>query len=114
MKLDVSQASQPKALADKKEVVLKALETLVGKTGAGNDFLGWVDWPEQYDKNEYARIKDAALRIREEVEALVVIGIGGSYLGARAVIEALSPSYDRKGPEILFAGNHLSAQEMAE
>lgn len=114
MKLDVSQASQPKALADKKEVVLKALETLVGKTGAGNDFLGWVDWPEQYDKNEYARIKDAAMRIREEVEALVVIGIGGSYLGARAVIEALSPSYDRKGPEILFAGNHLSAQEMAE
>lgn len=114
MKLDVSQASQPKALADKKEVVLKALETLVGKTGAGNDFLGWVDWPEQYDKNEYARIKDAAMRIREEVEALVVIGIGGSYLGARAVIEALSPSYDRKGPEILFAGNHLSAEEMAE
>lgn len=111
MKLDLTQAGSAKAREDKKEQVLAALKTLVEKTGAGNDFLGWVDLPEEIDQKERERIRQAAERIRNEAEALVVIGIGGSYLGARAVIEALTPSYKKNGPEILFAGNQLSAEE---
>lgn len=111
MKLDLTQAGSAKAREDKKEQVLAALKTLVEKTGAGNDFLGWVDLPEEIDQKERERIRQAAERIRNEAEALVVIGIGGSYLGARAVIEALTPSYKNNGPEILFAGNQLSAEE---
>ena len=76
---------------------IKGLETQVSaahglvndKTGLGNDFLGWVSLPKDYDKEEFARIKAAAARIREDSDVLVVIGIGGSYLGARAVIEAV-------------------------
>ena len=63
------------------------------KTGAGSDFLGWVDLPENYDKEEFERIKKAAEKIRSNSEVLIVIGIGGSYLGARAAIEMLSPSF---------------------
>lgn len=114
MKLDLSQAGIAKAREEKKEQVLAALNTLVKKNGAGNDFLGWVDLPEQVDQKELSRIREAAKRIRNEAEALVVIGIGGSYLGARAVIEALSPSYEKRKPEILFAGNQLSAEENVE
>ena len=69
--------------------VEEAHKTLVNKSGAGNDFLGWVDWPLNYDKEEYDRIKKAAEKIRKDSEVLVVIGIGGSYLGAKAVIEAM-------------------------
>ncbi len=111
MKLDLTQAGTAKAREDKKEQVLAALKTLVEKTGAGNDFLGWVDLPEEIDPKEREQIRQAAERIRNEAEALVVIGIGGSYLGARAVIEALTPSYKKNEPEILFAGNQLSAEE---
>ena len=111
MKLDLTQAGSAKAREDKKEQVLAALKTLVEKTGAGNDFLGWVDLPEEIDPKEREQIRQAAERIRNEAEALVVIGIGGSYLGARAVIEALTPSYKKNEPEILFAGNQLSAEE---
>lgn len=114
MKLDLTEALSQEQLEAQKQRVLDAFETLVGRNGAGNDFLGWIDLPENYDREEYDRILKAAARIRETAEALVVVGIGGSYLGARAVIEALSPSYDRQTPEILFAGNQLSAQEMAE
>ena len=66
-----------------------AHETLHGKTGPGSDFLGWVDLPVDYDKEEFARIKKAAAKIQSDSDVLVVIGIGGSYLGARAAIEAL-------------------------
>ena len=69
--------------------VALAHETLHSKTGPGSDFLGWVDLPENYDKEEFARIKAAAKKIQQNSQVLVVIGIGGSYLGARAVIEAL-------------------------
>src|SRR5699024_8771430 len=62
-------------------------------TGAGNDFLGWIDLPENYDKDEYARIKEAAEKIQDNSEVLIVIGIGGSYLGARAAIDFLSHSF---------------------
>jgi glucose-6-phosphate isomerase len=101
--------------------VYSAHETLHKKLGAGSDFTGWVDLPEKYDKTEYARIKAAASRIGSDSEALVVIGIGGSYLGARAAIEALSHSFynpvskgERKSVEIYFAGNNISSTYLAE
>ena len=83
--------------------------------GAGNDFLGWVDLPKNYDKVEFEKIKKAASKIQNDSEVLIVIGIGGSYLGAKAAIEFLSntfynnqPKSSRKGPEIYFAGTNMS------
>ena len=91
---------------------------LRNNTGAGNDFLGWVNLPENYDKEEFARIKAAAAKIQKTCDVLIVIGIGGSYLGARAVIEYLkSPNYNlvKKGtPEIYFTGNCISADALNE
>ena len=98
-----------------KPYVELANEVLTSKTGAGNDFLGWVDLPKTYDKDEFARIKKAAEKIKNDSEVLVVIGIGGSYLGAKAAIEFLSHSFynnlpkdKRKTPEIYFAGTNMS------
>ena len=92
-----------------------AKKTLVSKTGAGNDFLGWIDLPVDYDKEEFARIQKAAEKIQNDSEVLLVIGIGGSYLGARAAIEFLRHSFYnnvskevRKTPEIYFVGNNIS------
>lgn len=99
-----------------KKPVLDAKELLVGKTGAGNDFLGWIDLPVNYDKEEFARIKKAAAKIQSDSDVLIVIGIGGSYLGARAAIEFLGHSFynmiskeQRKTPEIYFVGNSISS-----
>lgn len=93
-----------------------AHELLKNKTGAGSDFLGWVNLPNDYDKNEYDRLKVIAEKIRNEADVLIVIGIGGSYLGAKACIEALNNSFfnllsrdERKSPQILFAGNSISS-----
>ena len=95
-----------------------AIDTLVNGTGAGNDFTGWVDLPENYDRAEFARIQAAAKKIQENSKALVVIGIGGSYLGARAVIELLkSPNYNalpKSTPDIYFAGNGISGEALTE
>ena len=89
-----------------------AHQMLESKTGPGNDFLGWTDLPVAYDKEEFARIKAAAARIRSDSDVLVVIGIGGSYLGARAAIEAIKGQmYNctcKKTPQIFFAGNSIS------
>jgi glucose-6-phosphate isomerase len=97
-----------------------AHDLLHNGTGAGSDFLGWVNLPFQYDKEEYARIKKAAAKIQSDSDALVVIGIGGSYLGARAAIEMLShtfynelPKDKRRTPQIYFAGNHISSTYLA-
>lgn len=93
-----------------------AKEVLVGKAGAGNDFLGWIDLPVDYDKEEFARIKEAAEKIKKDSEVLIVIGIGGSYLGARAAVEFLRHGFYnnvskeiRKTPEIYYAGNSISS-----
>ena len=98
-----------------KEAAAEAKKVLIEKTGAGNDFLGWIDLPVNYDKEEFARIKKAAAKIQSDSEVLVVIGIGGSYLGARAAIEFLRHGFynnitkeQRKTPEIYFAGNNIS------
>ena len=92
-------------------------QTLRNGTGAGSDFLGWIDLPVNYDKDEFARIKQAAEKIKNDSEVLVVIGIGGSYLGARAVNDFLSDYFDnaydndgRKMPQVVFAGNSISPQ----
>ncbi|MFD2705398.1 glucose-6-phosphate isomerase [Salibacterium lacus] len=80
------------------------------QTGAGSDFLGWVDLPQQYDKEEFARIQQAAAKIKSDSDVLLVLGIGGSYLGAKAAIESLTHTFDKErgGPEIYFAGHHIS------
>ena len=94
----------------------QAKEKLLSRTGAGNDFLGWIDLPVDYDKEEFDRIKKAAEKIRNDSEVLLVIGIGGSYLGARAAIEFLGHSFAnivskeiRKSPEIYYVGNSISS-----
>lgn len=99
-----------------KEIVGNARDILVGGTGAGNDYIGWVDLPVDYDKEEFARIQKAAEKIKSDSEVLVVIGIGGSYLGARAAIEFLRHGFYnnvsreiRKTPEIYYAGNSISS-----
>lgn len=99
-----------------KKLAEDAKELLVSKTGAGNDFLGWIDLPVDYDKDEFARIKKAAAKIQSDSEVLLVIGIGGSYLGARAAVEFLRHSFYnvvskeiRKTPEIYFVGNSISS-----
>ena len=99
-----------------KKLALDAKELLVSKKGAGNDFLGWIDLPVDYDKEEFDRIKKAAAKIQSDSEVLLVIGIGGSYLGARAAIEFLRHSFYtvvskevRKAPEIYFVGNSISS-----
>lgn len=95
-----------------------AAKTVTDRSGAGNDFLGWVDLPVDYDKEEFARIKAAAEKIRKNSDVLVVIGIGGSYLGARAAIEFLkSPLYNnlkKDTPEIYYAGNNISPTYLNE
>ena len=99
-----------------KKLALDAKEVLLSRQGAGNDFLGWIDLPVDYDKEEFARIKEAAARIQADSEVLLVIGIGGSYLGARAAIEFLRHNFYnsvskevRKTPEIYFVGNSISS-----
>ena len=99
-----------------KEIVGNARDILVGGTGAGNDYIGWVNLPVDYDKEEFARIQKAAEKITSDSEVLVVIGIGGSYLGARAAIEFLRHGFYnnvsreiRKTPEIYYAGNSISS-----
>ena len=104
-------------MANFKKTVMTAKETLLSKEGAGNDYLGWIDLPVDYDKDEFARIKKAAAKIQSDSDVLLVVGIGGSYLGARAAIEFLSNSFYnvlskdvRKTPEIYFVGNSISSK----
>ena len=102
-------------LAGMKALTLAAHTQLEERNGAGNDFLGWLTLPTDYDKEEFDRIKKAAERIRQKADVLVVIGIGGSYLGAKAVIDALNNYFYnmqskevRKAPQIVYAGNNIS------
>ncbi|MDD6339171.1 MAG: glucose-6-phosphate isomerase [Butyrivibrio sp.] len=99
-----------------KEKTLAARDVLVSRSGAGNDFLGWIDLPVNYDKEEFDRIKAAAKKIQNDSEVFIVIGIGGSYLGARAAIDFLRHGFYnnvdksiRKTPEIYYCGNNISS-----
>lgn len=104
-----------------KPLVAASHKILHDKTGAGNDFLGWLDLPVDYDKNEFDRVKSAADKIKSNSKVLIVVGIGGSYLGARAIIEALTGNFynnlsdkERNTPEIYFAGNNISSSYLSQ
>ena len=109
---------QPHELTAIAPLVTAVHNTLEARDGLGNDFLGWVNLPENYDKDEFERIKVAAERIKEKADVLIVIGIGGSYLGARAAIELLkSPFYNnltKDTPDIYFVGNNISPTYLNE
>lgn len=103
------------------DMVKSAHDKLHNGTGAGNDFLGWIDLPVNYDKDEFRRIKKAAEKIKSDSDVLIVIGIGGSYLGARAAIEMLTNNFHnaldsdkRKAPKIFYVGNNISSTYMTE
>ena len=121
LKLDLSKIAGfiPQDYVDSRKANLEqAAQMLAAHNGPGGDYTGWVYLPRDYDKEEFARIQAAAKRIQQQSQVLVVIGIGGSYLGARAVVELLaSPNYNLKKkdtPDILFAGNGLSTDALLE
>lgn len=114
IKLDLTNTIENISLESYKDKVKVVHKMINEKTGAGNDFLGWTTWPTDYDKEEFARIKEAAKEIRENYDVLVVAGIGGSYLGARCAIEALRGLYSNDKLEIVYLGNTLSATYVAQ
>ncbi|WP_026558969.1 glucose-6-phosphate isomerase [Bacillus sp. J37] len=104
-----------------RDFVKVAHHSIHEQTGAGSDFLGWVDLPKNYDKEEFARIQKSAEKIKNDSDVLLVIGIGGSYLGARAAIEMLNHSFynslskeQRKTPQVIFVGNNISSTYMKD
>ena len=101
-----------------KAQVETAAQVLHEKTGLGNDFLGWLDLPVDYDKEEFARIKAAAEKIKSNSDILIVIGIGGSYLGARAAIEFLKSQFynnmKKDTPDIYYVGNNINPTYLQE
>ena len=97
-----------------KDEVVNAANVLVSQTGAGNDFLGWLNLPLDYDKEEFDRILAAAERIKQQAEVLLVIGIGGSYLGAKSAIEMLKKYFGNQGVEIIFVGHQISGTYVNE
>lgn len=109
IKLDLSHTLTDTDLSSYQAEVTRIHHMIHEKTGKGNDFLGWVDWPNTYDQEEFNRVKEAGKRIREQAEVLLVCGIGGSYLGARAAIEAIKGPYDKDSLEIIYVGNTFSS-----
>ena len=114
MKLDTTHAFLKEDVKSYQEVVNKYHEQLMKRTGKGNDFVGWVEWPHTYDKEEFDRMKKVAQKIREKCDVCIVCGIGGSYLGARAAIEMINGLYADKKPEIIFMGNTFSSTYIAQ
>ena len=116
LNLAKAQGFVPEGMPEKmKEKGKAAQEELLSRGGRGNEFTGWIDLPEAYDRQEFERIQKAVGKIRSDSDVLLVIGIGGSYLGARAAIEFLGHSFynelpkeKRGGPEIYFLGNQMS------
>ncbi len=114
IKVDLSHANLAEDLNDYKDKVAEIHDMIHNKTGAGNDFLGWVELPTNYDKDEAARIKAKAAELSKEIDVLLVCGIGGSYLGARAAIEAINGLYPTNKVEILYIGNTFSSTYLAQ
>lgn len=114
MKLDTTHAFLKEDVKSYQEVVNKYHEQLMKRTGKGNDFVGWVEWPHTYDKEEFDRMKKVAQKIREKCDVCIVCGIVGSYLGARAAIEMINGLYADKKPEIIFMGNTFSSTYIAQ
>jgi len=114
IKLNLNNALLKEDLSTYQNQVKDLHYVLKNKTGKGNDFLGWLDWPVNYDKEELARIIKVAEKIRNEVDVLLVCGIGGSYLGARAAIEAINGLYPTNKVEIIYVGNTFSSNYLAQ
>ena len=115
IKFETKNAFLNENILDYQEKVNLCHEQLMNKTGLGNDYVGWVEWPKNYDKEEFDRIKKAAIAIQQKCDVFLVCGIGGSYLGARAVIEMVNGLYDdSKKPEIIFIGNTFSSTYIAQ
>lgn len=109
IKFDASHAHLKESIFDYQEQVTKIHRMLHEKTGQGNDFLGWVDWILTYDKAEFENIKSVASAVKEKAQVLLVCGIGGSYLGARAAIEMIQGLYPKTNTEVIFVGNTFSS-----
>lgn len=109
VKIDLSHALLEENVLDYQEEVSRIHRMIHDKTGKGNDYLGWVDWAEHYDKAEYDRIKVAAKRIQDQADVLLVCGIGGSYLGSRAAIEMIQGPYAKTDLEVIYVGNTFSS-----
>lgn len=114
IKFNYEKAYLSSHIEEYQEVVDQAHEALHSKTGKGNDYLGWLEWPVNYDKKEFERIKNVATKVKEDAQVLVVCGIGGSYLGARAAIEMINGLYPKDQVEILYLGNTLSSTYISQ
>ena len=115
--LDISQTKgfyDEKLFAEVSKEIIKSHELLRSKKGPGNDFLGWLDLPINYDSREFSQIKQAAAKIKEQSDVLLAIGIGGSYLGARSAIEMLKKYFGQTGVEVIFVGNQISSTYASE
>lgn len=109
IKFDASHAHLQEEISSYQPRVSEIHKMIHEKTGAGNDFLGWVDWPLNYDKEEFQRMLEVAENVKDKCEVLLVCGIGGSYLGARAAYEMVKGLYPMEGPEVIFIGNTFSS-----
>ena len=109
MKLNTSHALLKESIESYQEKVNELHKVIFERTGAGNDFMGWVDWAETYDKAEFERILKVAEKVKDKAEVLLVCGIGGSYLGARAAIEMIQGLYSGNKTEVIFVGNTFSS-----
>ncbi len=114
MQFDASHGFLKEEIGSYQNEVSRIHKMIHEKTGAGNDFLGWVDWPVNYDKDEFERIVKLAEKLDGKFDTLVVCGIGGSYLGARAAIEMINGLYPDQGKEVIFAGNTFSSTYMSQ
>ena len=114
IKLETKHAFLKENVKDYQESVDRLHQQLMNKECLGNDYVGWVEWPNTYDQEEFARIKQTAARMREMCDVFVVCGIGGSYMGARAAIEMINGLYANKKPEIIFIGNTFSSTYIAQ
>lgn len=112
--LDLSNAKLKEDLKSYKDTVKDIHHMIHEKTGAGSDFLGWLTLPKDYDKDEVAQIKKTAEKLQKEVDVLLVCGIGGSYLGARAAIEAINGLYPTNKVEVIYVGNTFSSNYIAQ
>ncbi|MFR2832089.1 MAG: glucose-6-phosphate isomerase, partial [Finegoldia magna] len=113
-KLDFSNTTSHNSVDTLRTESVNALEKLLNKSCEGKEFTGWIDLPKNYDREEFERIKKCAKRIRETSDCLVVIGIGGSYMGAKAIDYAMSGYFEKSGIEIIYAGFQLSSTYLAE
>ena len=114
MKLDVNHANLKEDIFSYQEKINKLHQAIMNQTGAGNDFMGWVHWAKNYNRDEFEQIKEVAAKVKDKAEVLVVCGIGGSYLGARASIEMIQGLYSDNKTEVIFIGNTFSSTYVAQ